>query len=42
MLPCQTGCPSYREGCHKTCPQWRGVGGEQLAAPLSEGEPLSA
>ncbi|CAN4048295.1 PH domain-containing protein, partial [Dysosmobacter welbionis] len=22
MLPCQTGCPSYREGCHKTCPQW--------------------
>lgn len=23
MLPCQTGCPSYREGCHKTCPQWR-------------------
>ena len=23
MLPCQTGCPSYQEGCHKTCPQWR-------------------
>ena len=23
MLPGQTGCPSYREGCHKTCPQWR-------------------
>ena len=23
MLPCQTGCPSYRKGCHKTCPQWR-------------------
>ena len=23
MLPCQTGCPSYREGCHKTCAQWQ-------------------
>ena len=23
MLPCQPGCASYREGCHKTCAYWR-------------------
>lgn len=23
MLPCQTSCPAYREGCHKTCARWR-------------------
>lgn len=22
MLPCQTSCPRYREGCHKTCESW--------------------
>ena len=22
MLPCQKTCPSYREGCHKTCANW--------------------
>ena len=22
MLPCQSTCPVYREGCHKTCPRW--------------------
>ena len=23
MLPCQDTCPSYREGCHKSCPHWK-------------------
>lgn len=23
MLPCQTNCPHYCQGCHKTCAQWR-------------------
>ena len=23
MLPCQTACPTYQEGCHKTCARWR-------------------
>lgn len=23
MLPCQSGCASYCEGCHKTCAHWR-------------------
>ena len=23
MLPCRPGCPSYQEGCHKTCAQWQ-------------------
>ena len=23
MLPCQTSCPRYCAGCHKTCAQWR-------------------
>ena len=23
MLPCQSSCPRYREGCHKTCSQWK-------------------
>ena len=23
MLPCQKTCPSYREGCHKTCANWQ-------------------
>ena len=31
MLPCQSKCPSYREGCHKTCPQWRQFQAEQQA-----------
>lgn len=22
MLPCQTTCPHYREGCHKACDKW--------------------
>ena len=31
MLPCQTGCPPYRKGCHTTCPQWRLFQEEQRA-----------
>lgn len=23
MLPCQTNCPHYCQGCHKTCASWR-------------------
>ena len=23
MLPCQTGCPGHREGCHKDCARWK-------------------
>ena len=23
MLPCQSTCPAYREGCHKACARWR-------------------
>lgn len=23
MLPCQPGCPSYCEGCHKACLRWQ-------------------
>ena len=23
MLPCRPGCPSYQEGCHKTCAHWQ-------------------
>ena len=23
MLPCQTTCPRYAEGCHKTCAAWK-------------------
>lgn len=23
MLPCQTTCRAYCEGCHKTCQYWR-------------------
>ena len=23
MLPCQTDCPHYCQGCHKTCASWR-------------------
>ena len=22
MLPCQSRCPRYYEGCHKTCARW--------------------
>ncbi|HJA63639.1 MAG TPA: hypothetical protein H9719_05825 [Candidatus Intestinimonas stercoravium] len=22
MLPCQSACPDYQHGCHKTCPRW--------------------
>lgn len=22
MLPCQTTCPHYHAGCHKTCGKW--------------------
>ena len=29
MLPCQTNCPSYHEGCHKTCARWRSFQAEQ-------------
>ncbi len=23
MIPCQSGCGRYCEGCHKTCAKWR-------------------
>lgn len=23
MLPCQTGCSHYCEGCHKNCVHWK-------------------
>lgn len=23
MLPCQSSCPRYCEGCHKTCDSWK-------------------
>lgn len=23
MLPCQTSCPRYCPGCHKTCGEWK-------------------
>lgn len=23
MLPCQSRCPQYYEGCHKTCAAWK-------------------
>lgn len=23
MIPCQSTCPRYCPGCHKSCPQWR-------------------
>jgi len=23
MLPCQSSCPHYQSGCHKTCPYWK-------------------
>ena len=23
MLPCQSTCAAYCEGCHKTCARWR-------------------
>ena len=23
MLPCQSSCPAYCPGCHKTCAQWK-------------------
>mgnify|MGYP005839371387 CR=1 FL=1 len=29
MLPCQTSCPAYQEGCHKTCARWRQFQEEQ-------------
>ena len=25
MLPCQTDCPRYCAGCHKTCTAWRAL-----------------
>ncbi len=25
MLPCQTNCPRYCAGCHKTCTAWRAL-----------------
>lgn len=31
MLPCQSGCPAYHEGCHKTCGAWRQFQAEQSA-----------
>lgn len=23
MLPCQSDCPSFHDGCHKSCAYWR-------------------
>ena len=40
MLPCQSKCPSYREGCHKTCPQWRQFQAEQQAQRQAKKEYL--
>ena len=31
MLPCQSGCPAYHEGCHKTCGAWRQFQAQQTA-----------
>ena len=40
MLPCQSKCTSYREGCHKTCPQWRQFQAEQQAQRQAKKEYL--
>ena len=32
MLPCQTSCPHYAAGCHKTCAAWRRFQQRQQAA----------
>ena len=40
MLPCQSKCPSYREGCHKTCPKWRQSQAEQQAQRQAKKEYL--
>ena len=40
MLPCQSSCPRYREGCHKTCPQWRQFQAEQQAQRQAKKEYL--
>ena len=29
MLPCQSTCAAYCEGCHKTCARWRRFQEEQ-------------
>ena len=29
MLPCQSNCPAFHEGCHKTCPSWQQFQEEQ-------------
>ena len=29
MLPCQSACPNYRNGCHKTCLRWKAFQEEQ-------------
>lgn len=31
MLPCQTGCHEYQEGCHKGCARWRSFQERQSA-----------
>ena len=29
MLPCQTGCAGYQDGCHKHCPVWSSLQASQ-------------
>ena len=29
MLPCQSSCPAYCPGCHKTCARWKRFQQEQ-------------
>lgn len=36
MLPCQSACPHYQEGCHKTCGQWSRFLEEQRACRLAK------
>ena len=31
MRPCQQGCPNHREGCHKSCPDWKAFQARQKA-----------
>lgn len=29
MLPCQSDCPAYKNGCHKTCAHWQAFQAQQ-------------
>ena len=40
MLPCSGGCPSYHEGCHKTCARWQAFQAQQQAQRQAKKEYL--